>query len=135
MAIYPASLVLLAFWAALTCRTPGGGMIVAIAALPFGMFAAIEAGGMSLRAAHLAAVLRMVMCTLQHLSQPPDERAVRLSPAGLALVAFAAYGILSSTLLVRLFEGQVMVFPVSLGAVGPAGSPPAGPCNGKVRFA
>ena len=120
MAFYPASLVLLALWAALTFRSPGGGILVAIAALPFGMFAAVEASGMSLRAAHLAAVLTMLVCTLQHLAQPAEERSLRLSPAGLALLAFAAYGVISATLLVRLFEGQVMVFPVSLGAVGPA---------------
>jgi hypothetical protein len=120
MVLYPASLVLLALWAALTYRNAGDGMLVAIAALPFGMFAAIEASGMSLRAAHLAAVLTMAVCTLQYLNQSRDDRALRLSPAGLALMAFAVYGIISATLLVRVFEGQVMVFPVSLDAVGPA---------------
>ncbi|MEM1427890.1 MAG: hypothetical protein AAGG09_00375 [Pseudomonadota bacterium] len=122
MAVYPASIVLLLIWALLSLRRPANGLLVAMAALPFGMFAAVEVSGLSLRAAHFAAALSLALITVQHFSTPSQARTVRISPAGLWIFAFAVYGLFSAIFLVRIFQGQFLVFPVSLGAVGPATS-------------
>lgn len=118
MTVYPAFVVFLLAWLWVSLRDGDRGVAVVLAALPFGMFAAIEASGLSVLVAHLLAALTIGTFILRRLSGrlPP----ISLSPGGVFLIIFALYALFSATVLVRLFAGNFLVFPMSFDRTGVA---------------
>lgn len=120
MTVFPASAALLAIWLLQTLRNPDNGVIVTLALLPFGMFAAITLGDLSVIAAHLVAMLTVAALVLRRISQRQPVGNRGLSTAGLFLIAFSVYALISGTVLVRLFAGEFLVFPMTVSNTGTA---------------
>lgn len=116
MTIFPAAIVVLLLWALFSLRDADRGISVAIAVLPFGMFAALEANGLSVLAAHLLAALTLGVFCLRWIIGRVGG--VRVTPAGLWICAFALYALFSATVLVRLFAGEFLVFPMTVDQLG-----------------
>lgn len=120
MTIFPASAVLLAIWLIQSLRDPDKGLVVATALLPFGMFAAVTLGGLSIIAANLAAMLTVGLCVLRWVSRSSEVRVGHIPTPGLFLLLYAAYTAFSATVLVRLFAGDFLVFPMAVSSTGTA---------------
>lgn len=116
MTFYPASALVILIWLWVSFRDPDRGVAVCIAILPFGMFAAVDAGGLSVLAAHLVAVLTIATLVLRRFAghAPP----VSLCRSGLLLIVFAVYALFSATVLIAVFTGQFLVFPLSFDRSG-----------------
>lgn len=120
MTVFPASAVLLAIWLIQSARDPDNGIVVAIAMLPFGMFAAVTLGGLSIIAAHLVAMLTVGLFLLRWASRNSEVRVGHLTTPGLFLLLYAAYAAFSATVLVRLYAGEFLVFPMTVNSTGKA---------------
>lgn len=120
MTFYPASFVLIAIWLVRSWRDVDNGIPVTIAALPFGMFAAIQIGGLSILALHLLTMLTVSLLFLRWVSQGATMNRHHYAPAVLFLVFYALYAVFSSTILVRLFAGEFLVFPMNVTDTGTA---------------
>ncbi len=121
MQIYPASFVFLAILALCATRGMHNVLLLAIAMMPFGMFAVVglpSVGGLSLLAVNVTAAALVGLGCLALTSRLVRVGSVKIEPTTLPLVLFAAYAIFSTTVLVRLFEGETMVFALSRDAVG-----------------
>jgi hypothetical protein len=119
--IFPASFVLMAIWLIVMLRMRGGGYALTLAMLPFGMFAAISfpaLGGLSLPAATFLAAIMTAVSMIEYASNLKRAGPPILRPATLAFGIFTAYGVFSAFVLVRLFQGQFMVFPLARGRAG-----------------
>ena len=114
MAIYPAAAIFLLIWLLLTLRNADNGLLMAIAVIPFGMFAAIVAGGLSMILAHFLVVLTIGALLTRALSTRHAHVSTRLPPSAIYLSIFAIYSLFSGLILVRLFQGQFLVFPLSV---------------------
>lgn len=106
MAIYPAAAIFLLIWLLLTLRNADNGLIMAIAVIPFGMFAAIVAGGLSMILAHFLVVLTIGALLTRALSTRHAPASTRLPPSAIYLSIFAIYSLFSGLILVRLFQGN-----------------------------
>ncbi|MGC9368068.1 MAG: hypothetical protein ACP5DX_00880 [Paracoccaceae bacterium] len=120
MTIFPASAALLAIWLFQSLRNPDNGIVVAIALLPFGMFAAVTLGGLSIIAAHMAAMLTVGLFLLRWVSRRPGFGGAHIPVSGLFLLLYAGYAAFSATVLVRLFAGGFLVFPMTVDFTGTA---------------
>jgi len=120
MTVFPASAALLAIWLVQSLRNPDNGIVVAIALLPFGMFAAVSLGGLSIIAAHLIAMLTVALFLLRWASRRGALRLGQVPAAGLFLALYAIYAAFSATVLVRLFAGEFLVFPMTVNMTGTA---------------
>ncbi len=121
MQIYPASFVFLAVLGLCMTRGMHNVLMLTIAMIPFGMFAVIglpSVGGLSLLAVNVGAAALIGLGAIALLSRLLRGRRIPVQPATLVLALFAAYNIFSATVLVRLFQGDTMVFALSRGAVG-----------------
>lgn len=118
MTLYPAAAALLLIWLIMAIRDPDGPVRLTIILLPFGMFAAIDAGGLSLLAAHLVAALAMVQVSLRFFRAKAGGPELHLPPAGIALLFFSLYSAIAAILLVRLFAGQFLIFPMTVSRNG-----------------
>lgn len=118
MSVYPAFGVLLALWLVAVLRDPDNSLRVTVAALPMGMFAALAIGGLSALAAHVLAGLTLALGVLRWVGDRRRAGPVHLSGAGLFVVLFAAYAAFSATVLVRLFSGDFLIFPMSVSLAG-----------------
>ncbi len=120
MVLFPASFVVLALWFFAVLRSGSGAYLMAVATLPFGMFAVIQLpsiGGLSVTATALFSAMAAGLATSKALfSRHPPRWG--LSPAALALGLFCLYSIFSALVLVRYFQGSFLVFPLSRGATG-----------------
>ena len=91
------------------------------AMMPFGMLAVVglpAIGGLSILAVNATAAALVAGGCLVLLSRLVRGQPIRIAPATLALLGFAAYAVFSATVLVRLFAGETMVFALSREAVG-----------------
>ncbi|WP_212524278.1 hypothetical protein [Actibacterium sp. MT2.3-13A] len=120
MTVFPASTALLAIWLIQSLRNPDNGIVVAIALLPFGMFAAVSLGGLSIIAAHLVALLTVAVFILRWVSRRPAVRLGQIPVPGVFLLLYAGYAAVSATVLVRLFAGEFLVFPMTVNLTGTA---------------
>lgn len=120
MTVFPASAALLAIWLIQSLRNPDNGIVVAIAMLPFGMFATVALGGLSIIAAHLVAMLTIGLFLLRWVSRRPEVHLGHIPTSGLFLILYALYAAFSATVLVRLFAGAFLVFPMNLDFTGTA---------------
>lgn len=107
----------------LVCMTRGLASVLMMTAamFPFGMLAIISLpsiGGLSLLAVNLAAAALVFMAFLLLLTRLIRRQSVYLEPAAVALGLFALYAVFSATILVRLFEGETMVFSLARGVQG-----------------
>jgi hypothetical protein len=96
-------------------------VLVVAASLPFGRAAVIglpTVAGLSLLAVNVAVLALVGGGCLILVSRLVRRRSVLIEPSTLALVLFAAYSIFSATVLVRLFEGETMVFSLARGVEG-----------------
>lgn len=118
MTVYPAAAVLLLIWLWASLRDADRGLTVALASLPFGMFATIEVSGLSVLAAHLLAALSIGVLWLRRLTGRVPGKG--LNRSGLYLGLYALYALFSATVLVRLFAGDFLVFPMSFDQSGVA---------------
>lgn len=121
MEVFPASFALLAIWLIVILRSHWGGYTLTIAMLPFGMFAAISfpaLGGLSMPATTFLAAMMIGIAVVEYASKLHRQPSAGLHPATLAFGLFAAYGVFSSIVLVRLFQGSFMVFPLARGTTG-----------------
>ena len=87
--------------------------------IPFGMLAVVglpAVGGMSLMAVNCSAATLTGLGILLLLTRLVRGVPVEIEPSTIALALYAAYGIFSATVLVRLFSGDVMVFSLARGA-------------------
>lgn len=117
MEIFPATMVLMLVWLVLCLRDPDNAVFLTIAALPFGMFAAVvltSFGGLSLLAANVLAMLAVGLALLRQFA--PSSATDGARSFDLAVVSygiFTAYAVFSAFVVVRFFEGQFLVFPLS----------------------
>lgn len=116
MAIYPASAAFLLLWLWISLKDPDKGVSVVIAVLPFGMFAALSAGGLAILMPYFLAMLTTAVFLLRRLSgQIPGIRTAR---AGFWLALYGAYSVFSALILVRLFAGTFLIFPLTFDRLG-----------------
>ncbi|MEO1721146.1 MAG: hypothetical protein AAFR84_01940 [Pseudomonadota bacterium] len=117
MEVYPSGVAVLLLWAAIALK-PDRGLMFAIACVPLGMFAAFKLpiGGMTPLMAQMTAAGSIALLCLHHLMQRRSE--VHAPPAALPLMIFAGYAVFASVFLVRIFEGEFMVFSMSRGDFG-----------------
>lgn len=118
MTFYPLSLAVLAIWLILILRRLDDGFVLAIALLPFGMFAAIalpSLGGLSVIASSLVAALTGGFVILASLL---GRGAPVLTASTVLLGIYAAYAAFSAVVLVRLFSGQFEVFTLARSVQG-----------------
>lgn len=118
MAFFPASAVFLLIWIARVIRSPDNGVVVAIATLPFGMFAAVKVAGLSLLVTDLLASLTMAALVLAWVRAGAHVERGVLTAANAFLGFYAVYALISATILVRLFAGEFLVFPMNVSATG-----------------
>ena len=116
MVIYPAALLFIAIWLWVSIRDPDYGVSVVVATLPFGMFAAINLGGLSLLIAPLLALLTLFLFALRRVAHRGEPVSLNLS--AVLILCFSAYAVFSAIILVRLFEGQFLVFPLNVDDTG-----------------
>ena len=119
MAVYPAAAAFLLLWLWLSAKNADNGILMAIAVIPFGMFAALVAGGLSIILANLLAILSIGLLVLRRTSRTAPTEQFLLPPSGLYLLIFALYSVFSALVLVRLFQGNFSVFPMTVTFVGP----------------
>jgi hypothetical protein len=94
-------------------------LMLTVASLPFGMLAVVNlpaVGGISILAANLSAAALVGLGVLMLLTRLMRGSPVEVEPATFALAVFAIYAIISATILVRLFAGDIMVFSLARGA-------------------
>jgi hypothetical protein len=120
LTIFPASFVVIAIWFFLTARQRDNSVPVVIATLPFGMFAAVLLGNLSILITHLLAMLTIALYMLSGLIPRRKSPPFQVSAAGYSLIIFSAYAAFSGLILVRYFSGRFLVFPVRLQAGGVA---------------
>ncbi|MDO5643458.1 MAG: hypothetical protein Q4G26_13875 [Paracoccus sp. (in: a-proteobacteria)] len=98
------------------------GLLILVAAMvPFGMLAVIglpAVGGLSLLAVNMAAAALVGGRGLVLVSRIVARRPIHLDGASIALICFALYAVFSATVLVRLFAGEIMVFPLARDVAG-----------------
>lgn len=116
MEVYPAALLLLLVWLWVSIKDPDRSATVVIATLPFGMFAAVDAGGLSLLVPHLLAAVTLSLHMMRRAANSLGP--FRLYMPAVLILAFAVYALFSATVLVRLFAGEFLVFPMSVDAAG-----------------
>lgn len=114
MTFFPAAGVFLLVWLWSVMRNPVNGVPMVIAVVPFGMFAAVAIGGLSLVLANLLAILTIGALILQWFGGRGARRPLSIPAAGIFLVVFAAYSLFSAFVLVRIFQGQFLVFPMNV---------------------
>ena len=91
-------------------------MLLIAAMVPFGMFAVISlpsVGGLSLLAVNIATAATVGIGCIMLVGRLVRGAPLRIAPASLAILIFAAYTIFSATVLVRLFAGDMMVFSMA----------------------
>ncbi|WP_179379312.1 hypothetical protein [Jannaschia marina] len=121
MQLYPATPVFLVLLALCVIGGPRRLLILLSAMLPFGMFAALSlpaVGGLSILAVNLTAAVLAGFGALALIGNLMRGRSITVEPAAIALLLFTAYAIFSATVLVRLFAGEMMVFPLSRNETG-----------------
>lgn len=119
MEVFPAAILAFAVWVAKAYRDADLAVVVTIATLPFGMFAAARVAGLSLLvtdllAAGTVALLVSLWMRRHDVRLGPAFRA----PATLFLIFFAVYAAFSAIILVRFFEGRFLVFPMNVSSTG-----------------
>lgn len=114
MAFYPAAGVFLLIWLWSVMRNADNGIPMAIAVLPFGMFAAVTFGGLSLLLSNLLAMLTIGALIFRWISRRKAQTPLHIPTAGIYLVAFTVYSLFSGFVIVRLFQGQFLVFPMNV---------------------
>ncbi|WP_170464903.1 hypothetical protein [Ruegeria arenilitoris] len=119
MAVYPAAAAFLLLWLWLSARNADTGILMAVAVIPFGMFAAMVVGGLSLIMANFLAVLSISILLIRWIAHAYEPRYLRFPPSGVYLLVFTLYSVFSGVVLVRLFQGQFLVFPMTVTNKGP----------------
>lgn len=114
MALYPTAIVFLLIWLVLTIRDPDNGLVMAIAVIPFGMFAAMRLGGLSIILANLLVVFSVGVLMIRFVSTRQRGAPLGLPTSTIYLWIFAIYAIFSALILVRFFAGEFLVFPMSV---------------------
>lgn len=145
MELFPASLIVIVVWLLLSLRVAGSSFAMAVAMLPFGMFAVFQLpslGGLSITATVLFAAFAAALSVARRIMQPATGEAFAVSPASLAMGAFALYATFSAVVLVRYFQGAFLVFPLARGATGvrvdpgfPSVMAPIAPSSGNISQA
>ena len=120
--VFPATAALVVCWLIACFRDPDNSVLLTIACIPFGMFAALvlpSIGGLSLLATSVLAALSVGIATLRYLSPSASQAAsLNLGSPVFFFAAFTIYAIFSALVLVRVFEGDFLVFPMSRGIEG-----------------
>lgn len=116
MEVFPAAGVFLLIWLVLVYRNADNGVPMVIAVLPFGMFAAVVAAGLSVILANLLAILTIGVLMLRWLSGRPGLASVQLPVSAIYILVFALYSLFSAIVLVRVFQDQFLVFPMNVTA-------------------
>ncbi len=118
MEVYPAAAAFFLIWLWGVSRNSDNGIVVGIAALPFGMFAAVNASGFSLLLSNLLAMFTVMVLMLRYMSWQGPKPALRIPVSGIYLLVYALYSLFSAIILVRLFQGQFLVFPMNVSSTG-----------------
>ncbi len=121
MQVFPITPVIFALWAIMVVRETDRALATAICLLPFGMLAAVALpamGGLSLMGTQLVAALTIAIITATAAVALMRGEDQHIPVEAIPLALYAAYGLISATLLVRLFEGEFSVFSLSRGEVG-----------------
>jgi len=118
MTVFPASIVPIALWLFLSLRSADNGIPMTLAMLPFGMFAAVQIGSLSILSLQLMAMLTIGLLMLRWLRLGAALPQSLSHPASLFLMAYAAYALFSATILVRIFAGNFLVFPMNVTVTG-----------------
>ena len=121
MELYPASPIVITLLLVCMARGPRWILMFIAFTLPFGMFAALSlpsVGGLSILAVNLSAAALLGIAGLILLAKFSQRIPIAITPAALALIIFTLYAIFSATVLVRLFSGEIMVFPLARGDTG-----------------
>ncbi|WP_137700404.1 hypothetical protein [Marimonas lutisalis] len=118
MTLYPVSLLFILIWLRVSLKDPDRGVSVALAALPFGMFAALAVGGLSVLMAHFLVLLCCGVFAIRWASGAIGR--LHVPRAGILLLLFGLYSLFSAIILVRLFAGTFLVFPLSFDLKGTA---------------
>ena len=118
MVLYPAAAAFVLIWLLLSFRNVENGLVMTNAVGPFGMFAAGNLGGPSIILANLLAMLTIGVLILRYFSVQQHALAPQVPKAAIYLFLFAAYSLFSGFILVRLFQGQFLVFPMTVTSKG-----------------
>ncbi len=116
MTFAPFAAIFIIAWLWVVLRNLEKGITFVIAVLPFGMFAAISLAGLSLLLANFLAMLTIAALVVRRMASRTSGTTVMLPPESRYLVFFAGYALFSAFILVRLFEGDFLVFPLNLNA-------------------
>lgn len=116
MSVSPITAVFLLFWLWQSVRDPDRGALVMIVALPFGMLAAISVGGLSILAAHFLALITLFTYAVRRVGGGLAQ--IWIPAAGIYLLLFSLYSVFSAIVLVRIFSGDVLVFPMNFDSAG-----------------
>ena len=114
--LFPVSVVIALLFLLAIRRGLERGMYLAIALLPFGMaaFANLPAmGNLSLPAAEVVAGWTIGLMLLWRVRHAPRTLAGGLDAHGVLLLLLSLYAVFSGTVLVRLFERRLYVFPLN----------------------
>jgi hypothetical protein len=121
MELTPIGILILAIWALCAYRGILYAFECTLCMLPFGMASVVNlpaVGGMSLMAGSVCAALTIVLYVLQLINQRHDRVGIHIPNGGLPLIALGLYGIISATINVRLFAGDIRVFSLDRSATG-----------------
>ena len=116
MQLFPVSIVIALLFLLAIRRGLESGMYLGIALLPFGMaaFANLPAvGNLSLPAAEVVAGCTIGLMVLWRLRYAPASLLGGFDGYGTLLLLLGAYALFSGTILVRLFEYRLYVFPLN----------------------
>ena len=118
MTVYPLTALFLLIWLRAYLRDPDRSISVALATLPFGMFAALAVGGLSVLITHFLVVLCCGVFAIRWAGGAIGR--LWIPRAGIHLLLFGLYALFSAIILVRLFAGTFLVFPLSFDLKGTA---------------
>lgn len=116
MDFYPSGLAVFVIWLIAAGKSLDQALTVTIAFLPLGMLAVVRLpiGGMTPIIAYIAAAGTIALAGLsilrRSLRSGSERETLLISAPGLIAVAFAAYGLVATVFLPRLFRGAAMVF-------------------------
>lgn len=120
----PIGILILAIWTLCAYRGMQYALACTLCMLPLGMASVVNlpaVGGMSLMGASVCAALTIGLYILQLITQRHDSAGIVIPKGGLPLIALGIYGIISATINVRLFAGDIMVFSLDRSATGSGG--------------
>ena len=123
MELFPIGLALFTIFLVIRIRSPKTGFNAAMAMIPFGALAIVTLGNFNLLLFHAVFAVLLGLTYSRHLIMRERHLVPKLEMTASLLVVLTIYAVVSSQLLPRIFEGDVLVFSLDSGALGQRVSP------------